>query len=289
MSELDDFDLGTPEEETPPPPRGEDGDDRLTLWIGAAVVVAILLLAVAGYVWLRRSVEPPAPPPPAASAAPLPSAEPFATPTPAPLPPLEQSDALVRELARALSGDATFLAWLGAEDLIRRLAAAVVAVNEGSPLHGPLDFLAPGAPFSVTERRGRTLIAPQSYARYDAVAGAVASIDVAAAVAALRRLEPLLDAGCRELGQQQGFAPLLERALHTLLATPVPDGEIEVRRVTRARVLYVFASPELEALRPAQKHLLRMGPENARRVQAKLRELLVALGPTPSPSGPAER
>ena len=41
---------------------------------------------------------------------------------------------------------------------------------------------------------------------------------------------------------------------------------------------YHFADPALEALSPAQKQLLRLGPGNARRVQAKLRELAPALG-----------
>ena len=36
--------------------------------------------------------------------------------------------------------------------------------------------------------------------------------------------------------------------------------------------------PALEALSPPQKHLLRMGPANARLVQSKIREIQAALG-----------
>jgi hypothetical protein len=36
--------------------------------------------------------------------------------------------------------------------------------------------------------------------------------------------------------------------------------------------------PDLENLTAAQKHLLRMGPENIRVIQAKLREIAQALG-----------
>ncbi|MCL4837280.1 MAG: DUF3014 domain-containing protein, partial [Thermoanaerobaculia bacterium] len=42
-----------------------------------------------------------------------------------------------------------------------------------------------------------------------------------------------------------------------------------------------FADPELEALPPAAKHLLRLGPDNARRVQEKLRALAAAVPLTP--------
>ncbi len=36
---------------------------------------------------------------------------------------------------------------------------------------------------------------------------------------------------------------------------------------------YEFVDPALESLSPAQKHLLRMGPDNARLVREKLREI----------------
>jgi hypothetical protein len=42
--------------------------------------------------------------------------------------------------------------------------------------------------------------------------------------------------------------------------------------------VWAFADPELEALSAAEKHLLRMGPENARQVQEKLSELAELLG-----------
>jgi hypothetical protein len=42
-------------------------------------------------------------------------------------------------------------------------------------------------------------------------------------------------------------------------------------------VRYEFADPELSALSSGQKALVRMGPENARRVKAKLRELRAAI------------
>ena len=44
-----------------------------------------------------------------------------------------------------------------------------------------------------------------------------------------------------------------------------------------ASVSYTFADRELEGLSLAQKHLLRLGPDNARRVQDKLRALARAL------------
>jgi hypothetical protein len=42
--------------------------------------------------------------------------------------------------------------------------------------------------------------------------------------------------------------------------------------------VYAFADPKLEALGPVEKHLLRMGPRNARLVQQKAREIETSLG-----------
>ena len=68
------------------------------------------------------------------------------------------------------------------------------------------------------------------------------------------------------------------RALDHLLATPRPREPVEVRLEDG---LYRFVDPVLEALTPAQKHLLRAGPENGDRLRslaAALRERLVSPG-----------
>jgi len=277
MGDLDDFDLGKaqPDDEAPPPRSREDDGGKGRLWIGLAVAAA-LVLGAAAYLWLDRSPAAPTPAPSAAASLAPPTTAAASAPPPD-LPPLDASDGLVRELARPLSSDPLFAGWLGAEGLARRLAASAAAVVEGGPLHQLLSFLGPEGAFSVIERGGRTYVDPQSHARYDAVVAAAASIDTAAAVVVLRRLEPLLDAACQELGQESGFAELIERAAHLLLAAPAPAGDFEVRRVVRDRVVYVFARPDLEALQPGQKHLLRLGPRNGERIRAKLRELLAAL------------
>lgn len=277
MGDLDDFDLGNaqPDDEAPPPRSSEDDSGKARLWIGLAVAAA-LVLAVAGSLWLGRSPAAPAPTPSAAASL-APATPAAASAAPADLPPLDASDGLVRELARSLSGDPLVAGWLGAEGIARRLSAGVVAIVEGGPLHQLLPFLAPQGAFAVVERGGRTFVDPQSYSRYDAVTSAVVSIDTAGAVRVLRRLEPLLDAACHELDQESGFAVLLERAAHLLLATPGPSGDVEVKQAVRAGVVYLFARPDLEALQPAQKQLLRLGPRNGERIRAKLHELLAAL------------
>ena len=54
----------------------------------------------------------------------------------------------------------------------------------------------------------------------------------------------------------------------SMLAVPVPEQPPEL---VKGVLTYRYADPELEALSPAAKHLLRLGPENAREIQEKLR------------------
>jgi hypothetical protein len=62
-----------------------------------------------------------------------------------------------------------------------------------------------------------------------------------------------------------------------LLETPVVEGDV---RLEPRGALYEYADPRLEALLPAQKQLIRTGPRNTRLMQAKLREIALALGLT---------
>src|SRR6058998_1111241 len=137
-------------------------------------------------------------------------------------------------------------------------------------------FLAPEASFQTVTRNGRLYVDPRSYARYDAAADVIASLDPRAAVDLYRQVQPLCEEAYRELGHPPGrFDDVVAKAIQTLLATPVVDGEIELRPKV---VTYAFADRRLEALSPAQRHLLRMGPRNVRLIQGELRDLAAALG-----------
>ena len=59
-------------------------------------------------------------------------------------------------------------------------------------------------------------------------------------------------------------------SLDNLLAVDVPT---TLPEVAPSSAVYAFTDGTLEARTPAAKHLMRMGPENALRLQNKLREL----------------
>ncbi len=251
----------------PPPPSSR----------GRWIVVAVLLAAagVAAYIVFGRPEPATAPP-----TAPATEAERSlgGDALPVNLPPLDQSDAIVAELVRALSSHPRVAAWLTTEGLIRNFTEVVWTIADQKTPARLLRPLRPPTPFRVLERGGSISIDPRSYERYNSIAEAVSSIDARGAASLYATLKPRIEEAHRDLGERTSFDRTLEEALVLLLKTPVQDGG---GRVAPRGIGYAFADPAVEALSPAQKQLLRMGPANARAVQAKLREIALALGIPP--------
>lgn len=195
------------------------------------------------------------------------------------VPPLDESDGVVAELVRTLSSHPRVAAWLTTKGLIRNFAAVVLRINDGKTPANLLQPLRPTAAFRVTERDGGIYIDGPSYERYTSLAQAVASIDAKGSASLYATLKPRIEAAYRELGDPDAsFDAALERAIVSLLETPMRS------RPTRLRLQgigYAFADPHDEALTGAQKQLLRMGSENGLSIQAKLREVALALGIPP--------
>jgi hypothetical protein len=117
---------------------------------------------------------------------------------------------------------------------------------------------------------------PQSYRRYDLLADAFASLDANASVRIFRELKPLFQEAYRELGYpNKDFQKTLVQAIKELLSTPIVKGDIVVEQGV---ITYQMVDENLKDLDGAQKDLLRMGPQNIRKVQNKLREMALALG-----------
>jgi len=195
-----------------------------------------------------------------------------------PVPQLDASDDFVRALIRQLSQKPEWAAWLASGDLVRSFVASVDKIAVGS---SPAKELKPAAPQGrfQTLGAGRTLrVDPASYDRYNALANVVDAIDPDGAARAYRRLRPLMQQAFDELGYVNlSFDDRLARALGRLVDVPVQEGDVMLRATS---VTFQYADPELEALSPAQKHMLRMGPHNMRLVQTKLRAFARAAGLT---------
>jgi len=245
----------------------------IALGIAAAIVVAVGIWFATG----RGKDEQPPPPPPVETQAPTP------TPTLAEQlhgrlagVTLATAGPVLKELASGLSTRPELVAWLSHEDMIRRFVATVDNIAAGKDPKTHLDFFRPTGSFSVMKKGDEIFIDPASYHRYDTVAEVFESLDIEGVVSLFHEIEPLLEEANREISPPgETFRRNLSEAIDHLLATPVPEGDIKVRQKV---VTYRFADPSLERLSPAQRHLLRMGPENTRRIQEKLRQIKAGLG-----------
>ncbi|NVJ01576.1 DUF3014 domain-containing protein [Myxococcus sp. AM009] len=242
-----------------------------------AVVLGLAGLAlVASYFGLRRQESRPAEVPVVPTE---PAGETAAAPPTMPETSLPERDAEVRSLASQLSPEPELARWMNEKDLVRRFTAAVNNIADGSSPRTVLGFLAPTGAFQVTQVDGTTVIDPASYARYDTVARVMGSIDTQAAASVYRELKPAIDQAHAEIAPPgQTFSSSLSAAIQHLLKVPAQEGPVEV---VPEGALYAYAAPELEDLSTAQKHLLRMGPQNMKLIQAKLRELKNSLGLPP--------
>ena len=167
---------------------------------------------------------------------------------------------------------------------MRTLTVVVVNVADGETPRPHLDFLAPRQRFRAARRPARLLVPdPAGFAGYDPFGDAIASVDVTVAATAYRTTAPLFEAAYVELGHPEGgFPAALDSAIRALVAVPVLREDVEL--VPHA-IGFRYADPKLEALTPAQKQFLRIGPRNVRLVQGKLKEMAAALAPA-APKAP---
>ena len=284
MSDWDDQDLDQSEEgyagSSASAPRRRDREGSLLTWplIAAAVVALIAGLTL---FWLFSSRGPVTVPEqeasddrPAPIAAPLPVDE-----EPEPdvvLPALSESDVFAREALATLSRHPGLASFLLTDELVRKIVAAVDNIAEGANPARHFPYLAPEEKFAVVQRSPQVFLDPRSYHRYNVFVSAFASMDAEGLASVYRNARPLMDEAYAELGyQDQPFEDALARAISILLETPMVEDRIALLADS---VNYTFVESRLEALSPAQKQLLRTGPENTKKVQSKLRELSDALG-----------
>ena len=249
----------------PPPPQPR--------WILIVAIGALILAAVAIWFYLRGS--PDVPSAGSGSSPATQKVDPVAT-APVDVPPLDASDAFVRELIRTLSQHPTVASLLTTDQLIRTFAVSVKNMADGDTPARQLHTIAPGAPLQTERRGNRIYIDPASHARFDRHAAAIEGIDPAGAARVYTTLKPRIEEAYREAaGPDANFDRAFEQAVKRLLATPIVEGPIAVQTAT---VGYSYADPALESLSRAQQQLLRMGPANGRIVQEKLRAIAREIG-----------
>ncbi len=248
--------------------------------VAAAVVVAGL--ATAYYFHSRNHLPPSSPvamaPLPAVSDEtaiehPVPSA-----PSAEPLPALNDSDPAMKDALTGLIG-ANAMQYIVPDDLARHIVVTVDNLARQKAPVAKRPTAAVAGPFLVQGDELHATLDPRNFARYDPMVNVVRQLDMQRTAEVYFRLYPLFQSAYQNLGYPNGyFNDRLIQVIDSLLATPQPSGPIEL---TRPNVLYTYADPKLEALPAGEKLLLRMGPDNAAVVKAKLKELRAIIAAAP--------
>jgi hypothetical protein len=249
--------------------------------ITGALLLVVVVAATGYLVFRNRHAAAPAAAPAAATAPPTDVAKALgADVVPIDLPPLNESDDVVRGLVKELSSNPSVLAWLMTDNLIRNFTVVVSNIAAGEPAARQVTALRPKGGFQVEEHGEDLSIDSRSYARFLPLTTATTSINPEDAAKLYTTLKPRIEEAYAELGQgNTTFDQTLERALVLLLKTPVPQGRVAIE--PNGAVAYRFADPALEKLTPTQKMLIRFGPDNQRAVQTSLRNIALALGIPP--------
>jgi hypothetical protein len=247
--------------------------------VAVATVVVVAGVATA-YYFHKRHAEPP---PPAAETAPVAPPEQPAVENPVPRPPsgpglplpaLKDSDPAIKDaLDEALGKDA--VQYLVPESIVRHLVVTIDNLPRQKAPAAKRPVVSPAGSFLVQGDEIHATLDPKNYARYEPMVNAVRKLDMQRVADVYLRFYPLFQGAYQDLGYPNAyFNDRLVAVIDSLLAAPEPAEPIEL---TRPNVLYTFADPTLEALPAGQKLLIRMGPDNAAVIKAKLRELRAAV------------
>jgi hypothetical protein len=232
------------------------------------------LLAVAGvggFLWVRGRESEPEPQNLAGLNASEPVTETRPTVPPLALPELDASDAFLRGVIGSLSAHPQVARWLVTDELARRFVLSVVELAGGRSPRAHVRFLVPPEGPGVRESGEGLTVDPEAYRRYDLLAETFASLDTEGTAVLYHQLHPLFVEAFAELGiPGESFDEAMELAVDNVISARSGPDTFAVRP---NEGVYEFVDPDLEARTPLEKHLIRMGPENASRVQSKLVEI----------------
>lgn len=250
----------------------------------AAVAVAI------GAWWVVRTMDVSLP----ETAAPAPSSQPAtATPAPAtvppikhpvaeaqgepykagpePLPTVDASDAAAREALASLFGESMLDRMFNLQGFARRVVATVDNLPRTAVAPQVMAVRPVPGKAEVGAGDGKLMLDPRNATRYEPYVRLLVATDPAKLVGIYKHFYPVLQQAYRDLGYPDGyFNDRVIQAIDDMLAAPEVALPVEL---SQPHVVYTFSDSELEKLSAGKKAMIRIGPENARAVKAKLAEI----------------
>lgn len=270
--------------------------ERRQPWLLTALLWSVLIAIGIYFAWFKSSEPPPAP---EIAVEPKPMEEPPPVRYPIEAPPIEKIPEVVEQepsapepppeppLPKLFESDSRVLAMLHdfvpnellqpvlvPQHIIARMVTTIdnltpekLAINAlpVRPVPGTMDVRQSGDEIFLSDKNS------QRYAGYIKL---LENADTDTLVSLYKKLYPLFQESYRDLGKNAYFNDRLIDVIDHLLAAPEPQGPV---KLVQPKVFYEYADPELEAASAGQKVLIRVGPENAAKIKAKLRDIRAQL------------
>jgi hypothetical protein len=254
--------------------------DKAFWWVAGAVVVVI---AAAGIYYYRSHKSAPPPLVQQAAPAPITGVEPAirhpipvgaATDEPAP-PELSESDGSMRDTLAGVFGAKALQQFLVPQNIIRHIVVTVDNLPR-KKVAVELRPIKPTAGMTLTGGSEDALtLGPENYARFAPLVQLVRAADTKQLMRVYFHFYPDFQQAYENLGYPaQYFNDRLVEVIDDLLKTPDVTGPIAL---VQPKVFYEYKDRDLEARSAGQKLLIRMGPENAQVIKAKLLEVRSAV------------
>lgn len=184
---------------------------------------------------------------------------------------LDTSDAAVDSYL-AQSPAAQLGQWLVPEHKIRKFVRAVNALEEGKLVSQYRPTLPPETPFKAEPHGEQWRLSEANFTRYEPYISALEQAGPEQLMALYQHYSPLLEQAYQELGVDKGsFEEVTRGALKQIINTPNVEGPVTL---STKSVVFHYQDQELEQLPELHKLLIRMGPENRKRVQELAKKLL---------------
>jgi len=198
-----------------------------------------------------------------------------------PLPNLNDSDIEVQQAAGKLTPSLKWADWITTEEAIRKFVVVIDNMAQGKIAKKHLPIPKPEHKFKHSEGGIKVFLDPAGFKRYTPYISLLESVDNEMASELYQRYSPLMEQAFGELGYPgRNFHDTLMQAFDVLLNAPIMEEQIEL---VRPNVLYKFAYSTLESAPAVHKQLIRMGPENTRRLQQKIQQFKTALSAVKQP------
>ena len=266
---------------------------------GIFLALAGLLLLCAALYWgfLQEPETPPPAPPqtpvtpeveieveeivavPAQPEAELPAPEPAELDVPVEVetPPISlgESDGVLAETMASINAGQLGDQFIMRPNGLERGVAIVDNLRQGAVPYKLLPVGRPSKAFPFTDNGLAVTMDPAGFERYNGLADTVAGIDVSATLALYDLLSVAIEEAWDALGYtDMGFEDAVLSTLGAIMLTPATNVEA---RLIKDESNWIYEDEALESLSALQKQIMRMGPENADKIQAKARELRGAL------------